>query len=63
MTAIFLPLYCLGLFGLTKFSLKAFSMMASSLFLILTLFPLIAHTQESSQGAGQTRPRIQEKDW
>ncbi len=56
MTATFLPVRFAGGSGLTQPSSKPLSMIAHSMFLIVTGGSLMPSTHEPSQGAGQTRP-------
>ena len=55
-TATFLPVRFSGGSGMTHPSAKPLSMIAHSMFLIVTGDSLIPSTHEPSQGAGQTRP-------
>lgn len=55
-TAIFFPVLDRGIFGAIHPFSKALSIIAHSIFLIVTGGSLIPRTQEPSQGAGQTRP-------
>jgi hypothetical protein len=56
MIAIFLPVRFSGGSGTTHPLSQPWSMMAASMFLIVTGGLLMPRTQEPSQGAGQTRP-------
>ena len=55
-TATLLPVLVCGGFGTTQPSAKPRSMMAISMFLIVTGGSVMPSTQEPSHGAGQTRP-------
>ena len=55
-TATFLPVRISGMRGVTQPSSQPLSMIAHSLFLIVTGGSITPSTQEPSQGAGQTRP-------
>lgn len=55
-TATLWPLRCAGGSGLIQFCSNAWSMIAHSIFLIVTGGSLMPSTQAPSHGAGQTRP-------
>mmetsp|Transcript_67087 Transcript_67087/g.165503 ORF Transcript_67087/g.165503 Transcript_67087/m.165503 type:complete len:257 (-) Transcript_67087:1686-2456(-) len=56
MTATFLPVRMAGGWGLIQPCSKALSMMAHSMFLIVTGFSMMPSTHAPSHGAGHTRP-------
>ena len=55
-TATFLPVLCLGTWGVTQPSAQALSMMACSMDLMPTASSLTFKVQAASHGAGQMRP-------
>ena len=54
--AIFFPVRICGIFGMTQFSSKAFSMIANSICLMVTGLSFMAKVHAVSHGAGQRRP-------
>ncbi|RNA35416.1 urease accessory [Brachionus plicatilis] len=55
-TAILFPVRCLGNSGFIQPCSNAWSMMAHSMFLMVTGLALMPRTQAPSHGAGHTRP-------